>query len=369
MMVGTFKAAAGYLPLDPGLPQQRLSHIVALSRTPVLLCTEACQAQAEALLDALDEARRPQLLVLETLDRPGSAEHDPQRYSGPQHLAYVIYTSGSTGQPKGVMVEQAGMLNNQLSKVPYLGLGPDDVIAQTASQSFDISVWQFLAAPLFGGCVQIVPNELAHDPEALLQHVREQRISVLESVPSLIQGMFQAPAIAVPSLRWMLPTGEALAPELARQWLQRYPDVGLVNAYGPAECSDDVAFFRVDLASTQGVYLPIGSPTDNNRLYVLDAALELAPLGVTGELCVAGTGVGRGYVGDPLRTAQAFIPHPCGRPASACTALATWPGAVPTACWNTSAGSITRSRSAVSVSSWAKSKPRCSTAIRYARRW
>lgn len=101
MMVGTFKAAAGYLPLDPGLPQQRLSHIVALSRTPVLLCTEACQAQAEALLDALDEARRPQLLVLETLDRPGSAEHDPQRYSGPQHLAYVIYTSGSTGQPKG----------------------------------------------------------------------------------------------------------------------------------------------------------------------------------------------------------------------------------------------------------------------------
>ncbi|UFH28619.1 non-ribosomal peptide synthase/polyketide synthase [Pseudomonas sp. CIP-10] len=314
MMVGTFKAAAGYLPLDPGLPQQRLSHIVALSRTPVLLCTEACQAQAEALLDALDEARRPQLLVLETLDRPGSAEHDPQRYSGPQHLAYVIYTSGSTGQPKGVMVEQAGMLNNQLSKVPYLGLGPDDVIAQTASQSFDISVWQFLAAPLFGGCVQIVPNELAHDPEALLQHVREQRISVLESVPSLIQGMFQAPAIAVPSLRWMLPTGEALAPELARQWLQRYPDVGLVNAYGPAECSDDVAFFRVDLASTQGVYLPIGSPTDNNRLYVLDAALELAPLGVTGELCVAGTGVGRGYVGDPLRTAQAFIPHPCGAP-------------------------------------------------------
>ena len=198
--------------------------------------------------------------------------------------------------------------------MPYLGLGPDDVIAQTASQSFDISVWQFLAAPLFGGCVQIVPNELAHDPEALLQHVREQRISVLESVPSLIQGMFQAPAIAVPSLRWMLPTGEALAPELARQWLQRYPDVGLVNAYGPAECSDDVAFFRVDLASTQGVYLPIGSPTDNNRLYVLDAALELAPLGVTGELCVAGTGVGRGYVGDPLRTAQAFIPHPCGAP-------------------------------------------------------
>ena len=117
---------------------------------------------------------------------------------------------------------------------------------------------------------------------------------------------------------------------------------GLVNAYGPAECSDDVAFFRVDAASTEGTYLPIGSPTDNNRLYLLDDAFELAPLGAVGELCVAGTGVGRGYVGDPLRTAQAFVPNPSARRANACTAPATWPAAAPTACWSTSAASTTR---------------------------
>src|SRR3546814_5020699 len=104
-------------------------------------------------------------------------------------LAYVIYTSGSTGLPKGVMVEQRGMLNNQLSKVPYLALSETDVIAQTASQSFDISVWQFLAAPLFGARVDIVPNVIAHDPQGLLEHVQRQAITVLESVPSLIQGM------------------------------------------------------------------------------------------------------------------------------------------------------------------------------------
>ncbi|WP_212625269.1 non-ribosomal peptide synthetase [Pseudomonas sp. PP3] len=314
MIIGSFKAGAGYLPLDPGLPSQRLSRIIDLSRTPLLVCTQACREQAVALLDEFACAHRPRLLVWEEVQASGVSSHNPGIYSGPDNLAYVIYTSGSTGLPKGVMVEQRGMLNNQLSKVPYLNLSDTDVIAQTASQSFDISVWQFLAAPLFGARVDIVPNTIAHDPQGLLAHVSNQRISVLESVPSLIQGMLAQERMSLDGLRWMLPTGEAMPPELAHQWLQRYPDIGLVNAYGPAECSDDVAFFRVDRASTRGSYLPIGMPTDNNRLYLLDGALELVPLGAVGELCVAGTGVGRGYVSDPLRTAQVFVPNPFGAP-------------------------------------------------------
>ncbi|WEX14102.1 non-ribosomal peptide synthetase [Pseudomonas sp. G11] len=305
MIIGSFKAGAGYLPLDPGLPSQRLRSIIDLSRTPLLVCTEACREQAIALLDGFD----CQLLVWEEVPSRGA---NPGVYSAPYNLAYVIYTSGSTGLPKGVMVEQRGMLNNQLSKVPYLQLSETDVIAQTASQSFDISVWQFLAAPLFGARVDIVPNTIAHDPQGLLAHVQTQGITVLESVPSLIQGMLAEERISLDGLRWMLPTGEAMPPELAHQWLLRYPQIGLVNAYGPAECSDDVAFFRVDLASTRGTYLPIGTPTDNNRLYLLDGALELVPQGAVGELCVAGTGVGRGYVGDPLRTAPVFVPNPFG---------------------------------------------------------
>ncbi|KQM47507.1 non-ribosomal peptide synthetase [Pseudomonas sp. Leaf15] len=307
MIIGSFKAGAGYLPLDPGLPSQRLSRIIDLSRTPLLVCTEACREQAIELLDGTD----CQLLVWEEV--PGRGQN-PGVYSASDNLAYVIYTSGSTGLPKGVMVEQRGMLNNQLSKVPYLQLSETDVIAQTASQSFDISVWQFLAASLFGARVDIVPNSIAHDPQGLLAHVQAQGITVLESVPSLIQGMLAQERMSLDGLRWMLPTGEAMPPELAHQWLLRYPEIGLVNAYGPAECSDDVAFFRVDLASTRGTYLPIGTPTDNNRLYLLDGALELVPQGAVGELCVAGTGVGRGYVSDPLRTAQVFVPNPFGAP-------------------------------------------------------
>ncbi|WP_313301522.1 non-ribosomal peptide synthetase [Pseudomonas sp.] len=314
MIVGSFKAGAGYLPLDPGLPSARLQRIVELSRTPVLVCSAACAEQARLLLDELAGVARPQLLVWEDVQASTVASHDPGIYSGPENLAYVIYTSGSTGLPKGVMVEQRGMLNNQLSKVPYLALSEHDVIAQTASQSFDISVWQFLAAPLFGARIEIVPNAIAHDPQGLLAHVQATGITVLESVPSLIQGMLASDHQALGGLRWMLPTGEAMPPELAAQWLQRYPQVGLVNAYGPAECSDDVAFFRVDQASTQGSYLPIGTPTDNNRLYLFSEAQTLVPLGAVGELCVAGTGVGRGYVGDPVRTALAFVPHPHGAP-------------------------------------------------------
>jgi amino acid adenylation domain-containing protein/non-ribosomal peptide synthase protein (TIGR01720 family) len=314
MIIGSFKAGAGYLPLDPGLPTQRLSRIIDLSRTPLLVCTEACREQAQALLDEFACVSRPRLLVWEEVQALALSADNPGLYSTPDNLAYVIYTSGSTGLPKGVMVEQRGMLNNQLSKVPYLNLSVADVIAQTASQSFDISVWQFLAAPLFGARVDIVPNTVAHDPQGLLAHVATQGITVLESVPSLIQGMLAQERMSLDGLRWMLPTGEAMPPELAHQWLQRYPDIGLVNAYGPAECSDDVAFFRVDMASTRGSYLPIGTPTDNNRLYLLDGALELVPLGAVGELCVAGTGVGRGYVSDPLRTAPVFVPNPFGAP-------------------------------------------------------
>jgi amino acid adenylation domain-containing protein/non-ribosomal peptide synthase protein (TIGR01720 family) len=314
MIIGSFKAGAGYLPLDPGLPSQRLNRIIDLSRTPLLVCTQACREQAQALLDEFGCSSRPRLLVWEEVQALALSADNPGRYSSPDNLAYVIYTSGSTGLPKGVMVEQRGMLNNQLSKVPYLNLSDADVIAQTASQSFDISVWQFLAAPLFGARVDIVPNTIAHDPQGLLAHVATQGITVLESVPSLIKGMLAQERMSLDGLRWMLPTGEAMPPELAHQWLQRYPQIGLVNAYGPAECSDDVAFFRVDLASTRGSFLPIGTPTDNNRLYLLDGALELVPLGAVGELCVAGTGVGRGYVSDPLRTAPVFVPNPFGAP-------------------------------------------------------
>lgn len=331
MMVGVAKAGAAFLSLDPQLPAARLRQIMQLADCRTIVCTADCAAFLddilldEILLDEIEAAtaatpyRRPPILVWEDTQAQIAATENLSLPVRADQLAYVIFTSGSTGTPKGAMVHLAGMLNNQLSKIPYLQLDHNDVIAQTASQSFDISVWQFLTAPLCGARTDIVPDEIAHDPQALMKHVQDKGITALESVPSLINtlltvqqatAMQQQAAPALTSLRWMLPTGEALPPDVARQWLRMYPSVPLINAYGPAECADDVALWQIDAVSSASTYLPIGKPTDNNRLYVLDEALQPVPLRATGELYVAGTGVGRGYLRDARRTSTVFVPDP-----------------------------------------------------------
>lgn len=307
-VLGIFKVNAAYLALDPSQPPQRIAQIFALSRARALLVDPAAARQHAALIETL----RATVPVLALADVPqAGAERGPAEPARPGQAAYVIFTSGSTGTPKGVVVTSAGMLNNQLSKVPALGLGVDDVIGQTASQSFDISVWQLLAGLLCGACVDIVPDAVARDPHALIRHANARGITVLECVPALIQGMLMGQAEAMPRLRWMLPTGEASPAALAQAWFERYPGVPLINAYGPAECADDVALHRLDTAPAQsGAALPIGRPTDHTRLYVLDANLAPAPVGVIGELCVAGVGVGRGYLAQPGLSAERFVADP-----------------------------------------------------------
>ena len=152
-----------------------------------------------------------------------------------------------------------------------------------------------------------------------MRAIDEYGITLLEAVPAVIQGLLDSAehnaldksATDLASLRWLIPTGEALPPALANRWLQRFPSIPLMNAYGPAECSDDVAFHpitRPGLDSQRPV--PVGRPTPNNQLYILDDALRPQPIGVPGEICVAGVGVGRGYWRDEARTRQVFIDHP-----------------------------------------------------------
>ncbi len=308
-MVAIFKAGAAYMPLDPSLPSARLGELLALSGTSLVLASRACRDRAQML--ANDQGC--QLLIIEDHWQQGGYSA-PAVISTADQLAYVLFTSGSTGTPKGVMVEQRGMLNNIFGKQPTLGLGEGDVIAQTASQSFDISVWQFLAAPVVGAQVRILLDEIAHDPERLLRAIDEAGITLLEAVPAIIQGLLDSAEqsdTTLPSLRWLIPTGEALPPALANRWLKRFPSIPLMNAYGPAECSDDVAFHAIvdgELDTRRPV--PVGHPTANNQLYILDTSLRPQPVGIPGEICIAGVGVGRGYWRDEERTRQAFIEHP-----------------------------------------------------------
>lgn len=316
MILAVLKCGAAYLPLDPKHPVERLSDILELSACPYVL-TQA------SLLEQVTLASSANQFVLE-YDQALDTSHNTNNLNlvcHPRQLAYLIYTSGSTGKPKGVMVERAGMLNNILGKLAIPGqelaqgldLSEKDIIAQTASQCFDISVWQFLAGVMVGGTVAILPDCIAHDPKALMTAIDKTGITVVELVPSLMRDMLNH-AFSLASLRWMLPTGEALPPELARQWIKTYPQTPLMNAYGPAECSDDVAFYAIHkpLASNV-VHTPIGTPTLNLQLYILDQSLHLVPPGAIGELYVAGVGVGRGYLNNAALSAEVFLPNPFGQ--------------------------------------------------------
>lgn len=215
------------------------------------------------------------------------------------------------------MIEHRGMLNHLYAKITALNLTAADRVAQTASQCFDISVWQFLAALLVGGRVHVCKDDISHDPSRLLAEVARQRITMLETVPSLLRTLLEtmeknsAARPELDALRWVIPTGEALPPDFCRRWLAVYPRIPLLNAYGPTECSDDVTHFPIyHPLPTAMVHTPIGRPINNMQLYILDRELQPLPIGASGELYVGGVGVGRGYLNDLQRTADAFLANP-----------------------------------------------------------
>jgi len=326
MMLAVFKAGAAYLPLDPGHPDTRLHQVLSESRVIWLLADSPYLERARSLFtDGVDGTAHgddiavpsdiPAVLSLQALsDLYTHTPRNPTRRHTPRQLAFTIFTSGSTGTPKGAMVEHRGMYNNLITKVPVLELSETDIIAQTAGPCFDISVWQHLTALVCGARVEIVPDDIVRDPNRLLQQLAESRVTVLEAVPSMIQALLElAGAVELPDLRWLIACGEAFPPELCRRWMQRFPKVQVLNAYGPAECSDDVTYHEITgIPGDSDTLVPIGRPVANTRLYLLDPGLEPVPVGVPGELCVAGIQVGRGYLYRPALTAEKFIPDPFG---------------------------------------------------------
>ncbi|MEA2691711.1 MAG: hypothetical protein QOJ16_1098, partial [Acidobacteriota bacterium] len=304
------RTGGAYLPLDPGHPEGRLRQILDQSGASIVLVAPELRSKLLRALEGWTAAERPRAMDLEEPVR--TERFSPPPPGDAQGLAYVIYTSGSTGVPKGAMVEQAGMMNHLYAKIAALDLGEGDVVAQTASQCFDISVWQLLAPLLVGGLVRMYSEEAVRDPVHLLGRFEADRITVAETVPSLLRAMLDevetagAGRPALGSLRWMLVTGEALPADFCRRWLEVYPAVPLVNAYGPTECSDDVTHHVLRQAPEGTV--PVGMPIPNLRLYMVDRDLFPVPVGVPGELWIGGVGVGRGYLHDPARTAEAFVP-------------------------------------------------------------
>jgi amino acid adenylation domain-containing protein len=310
-LVGVLKTGGAFLPLDPAQPPARLARLLERSGAEWLLAEMPLlrELEAAAIEPGAQPAQRLDLGALLAL--PRAPRHAMVPSAGPERLAYVIYTSGSTGFPKGAMVHHRGMCNHLQAKIRDLGLSAADCVAQTAAQSFDISIWQMLAALLVGGRVHVIGDDDVRDPRRLIGALTRGRVTVLEVVPSLLAELLDAEPGAASELRWLLATGEALPPGLAARWLAACPRVALLNAYGPTECSDDVSHHRVESVSGRGLTsTPIGRPVVNTGLHVVDRDLRQTMVGATGELCVAGAGVGRGYLGEPAKTAAVFVPDP-----------------------------------------------------------
>jgi amino acid adenylation domain-containing protein len=316
-MLATFRLGAAYLPLDLADPDIRLAHILRTSHADVTLCMGEGLNRLQELVAQLPPGKRPKVISVGPTGQFKSTKRQYPLYKRSRVKAYVIYTSGSSGVPKGVMIEQLGMVNHLRAKIDHLRLGAADVVAQNARERFDISVWQFLAALLVGARVWISDDETARSASQMFEAAERRAITVLELVPSLLMGAQDDLASdpesgpTLSALRWLLVTGEAVMQETCDRWLHRYPQIPLMNAYGPTECSDDVCHYVVRTSVKKAApHVPIGRPLRNTRLYLLDDRLSVVPIGVTGEVYIGGKGVGRGYFGDPSRTAEAFMPDP-----------------------------------------------------------
>ncbi|WP_432017731.1 non-ribosomal peptide synthetase [Streptomyces hydrogenans] len=308
-VLAVFKAGGTYLPVDPDYPSERIATMLGRAACRVVLTEPGSGAHLDR---ALTTPTAPDVIDASSVAESGGDDGDLGIPVPADALAYVFFTSGSTGEPKGAMVEHAGMLNHLLAKTEDLGVGAGCVVAQTASQCFDISLWQLLAPTLVGGRTLLVEQDAVLDVHQFLELITEERVRVLQVVPSyldvLLTALEHGPR-TLPDLDCVSVTGEALRPDLVRRWFRVMPHTSLVNAYGLTETSDDTNH-EVMRSAPQEERIPLGRPIRNARVHVLDDNLMPVPLGAPGTIAFSGICVGRGYINDTERTAACYRPDP-----------------------------------------------------------
>ncbi|MGW5637254.1 amino acid adenylation domain-containing protein, partial [Streptomyces sp. NPDC003832] len=321
-LLGVLKSGAAYLPVDLDYPADRVAHMLADSRatTVVTLSTTADRLPAEAadtilLLDH-DEDLREDLHAHGDEDR-----HEPParptetREALPDDPAYLIYTSGSTGLPKGVIVTHRAIVNRLAWMQGAYPLTADDRVLQKTPSSFDVSVWEFFWPLLEGAAVVLARPDGHRDPAHLVSLVRQEAVTTLHFVPSMLEAFLQADEVTedsswAASLRRVLSSGEALPAAAARRW-RELTGVPLHNLYGPTEAAVDVTHHPCG-DDDEGTSVPIGRPVWNTGLRVLDTCLRPVPDGVPGELYLTGVQLARGYHDRPALTAERFTADPYG---------------------------------------------------------
>lgn len=314
-ILGVLKAGGAYMPIDPSYPPDRISFMLQDSGAEILLTQSVNGRRPDfggRIVCLLEEASYMQ--EYSDTDRKSNK-------AGPHDLAYVIYTSGTTGRPKGVMLEHYSLMNrlNWMQKMYPIGKG--DVILQKTPYTFDVSVWELLWWSMQGAAVCLLKPGEEKDPQAIVEAVEKCRVTTMHFVPSMMNVFLDYIDIApeknrllsgLKSLRQVFASGEALTVSQARKFdrlLNKSAGTRLHNLYGPTEAAIDVSFFDCSNAGELET-IPIGKPIDNISLYVLDKGRRLQPVGVQGELYIAGHGLARGYLNRPELTAERFVDNP-----------------------------------------------------------
>ena len=362
-MLGILKAGGAYVPIDSAYPPDRIAFMLADADARVLLTQTR-------LLDILPKDST-HTICLDTFPWTQAKSAPLDRISiEPGHLAYVIYTSGSTGRPKGVCIEHRNIVNYVMGIAERLQLVPGMHYATVSTIAADLGNTVIFPALVTGGCLHIIAQERAENHVRLAEYFSRHPIDVLKIVPSHLAALQagRRPEAVLPRRRLILGGETSRCDWIARlrDWA---PGCEIHNHYGPTEATVGALTYQVGSNElTQSGTLPVGRPLPNVRIYILDAHGQPVPIGVQGELCIAGCGIGRGYLNRPELTAEKFVRDPFSVDApgrlyrTGDLARYLTDGTISFA-----AGSITRSRSTATVSSWARlrefcaSSPACAT--------
>ncbi len=307
VLLGILKAGGAYVPMDTAYPDDRLTFMLEDSDAAIVV-TESVFAPRLA-------GSKAELLLVEDVwaDEREPHEDAVPPAAGAGNLCYVIYTSGSTGRPKGVLIEHRNVVRLLFNDRFQFDFNERDVWTVFHSFAFDFSVWEMYGALLRGGRVVVVPRLVAQDPGAFLTLLEEQKVTVLNQVPSAFYTLMQT-EMARPgahlTLRYLVFGGEALQPSLLSDFRARYPATRLINMFGITETTVHVTFKEIGDEEIANGASNIGWPIPTLTTYLLDERLEPVPFGVAGEICVGGAGVARGYLKRPELTAERFIAHP-----------------------------------------------------------